>query len=211
MVWPARSVGEQAGFLVGARLGRGEHGVERRRAGRRPHRRRRRRSSRPPPRRRHPVTIGRRTDPGSFFVAPVSAIAAPEHREPERGERVDVAHAAVDHEAGDAARLRRGREHLTPVAELGLARRRRRRAPSPGSARATPDVDREVVARRAAHGDGRARDLGPGPHRPDPRSASRRPPHSPSVAAPWASSSAASVGMTDSVMRVSRIGGGRGI
>jgi hypothetical protein len=84
-----------------------------------------------------------------------------------RDERVDVAHAPVDHQPDDAAGLRARGEHLAPVPELanvadvdreGGARRRAR----------DRDVDPEVVARRAPYGVRRRSDGGARPGRSNP-------------------------------------------
>ncbi len=140
-----------------------------------------------------------------------------EHREPVGLDLGDVAHATVDHETSQAARLRAGREHLTPVAELAEV----------------ADVDDERVTRlrpgRPRRGSRGCRPACTAPGTPAPR-AGRRPtrrgsgpaspaPRSrPSVAAP--SSSSACVTSTSADIPYSYppvragqlpIGGGRGI
>ena len=88
--------------------------------------------------------------------------AAGEHREAVVAQRVDVAHAGVDHEAGEAARLGRGRQHLAPVAPfreaVDLDDER-----APGGRGHDSDVDGEVVGRGALHGERRRREPRAGP------------------------------------------------
>ena len=182
MVWPARSAVEQADLLLGAGPARGEHRVD--------------------------LAAGDDGDAVAVADDPVPRVHVDaadrrvaadlarqrlrrarqgdqraEHREAESLQRFDVAHAAVDHQAGDAARLRRGREHLTPVAELGFV----------------ADVDDEHACRpvpprprRARRGCRRACSA-PGTRAPrcahpatrrEMRARIGRPPLSPSVAAP---------------------------
>src|SRR5262245_16645290 len=92
----------------------------------------------------------------------------------------DVSNTSVDDETGHAARLRGGRQHLTPVAELPLVahvdhQRTARRRPRDAY------VDGEVVAGSAPNGERRSREHRAGPggtnavsHGPPARLAERR-------------------------------------
>ena len=168
VVWPARSAVKRPRFLVGAGAGGGEDVVEGR-VGDHDHAV----GVADDPVARvdvapRPTVTGWPTEPTRSLVAPVQRDRQP--RTPGTRARPSASTSrttSVDDQAHDAAGLGRGGEHLTPVAELGLAAdvdHQHRAGLGPDHA----DVDREVVARRAAHRDRRTRDLGPGPRGPDP-------------------------------------------
>ena len=136
------------------------------------------------------IDRARRSRPAAFLVAPRNAIIVREHREAVRLERVDVAHTAVDHEPGEAARLRAGREHLAPVAALGLDRRRRRRARDPAGASATATWIARLSPGVHVTGNAGAAMRAPGHAGTRCAAPSAGRPLSPSVAAPSSSSSA---------------------
>jgi hypothetical protein len=79
-----------------------------------------------------------------------------EDPEVERGELGHVAHAAVDHEPGQAALLRRDGEHLAPVAVSGALEVGHEDAA--GWRPIYRAVQREVVAADALDGEGRVGD-----------------------------------------------------
>ena len=114
---------------------------------------------------------------GLFFRRAAQGDHRREHGEAMRFECIDVAHAAVDHESDDAARLGRGRKDLAPVAALRFEANVHDEHRS-GRRLGDGDVDREVVG-RAAHD----RERGPADARARPHGTDARRHRSPTALA----------------------------